>query len=479
MNHHELVVSLRAKWVLALVCLTATASGAVGFLSYRLTATQLDLEVNRSLEVALGNAASAVRRPAGPRVAPPALAGSADVDVQYLRADGTVVSREGSTPLPVDDADLALAVGQRAGTELFRDDEVDGEAVRMLTVGLGGGGGAVQGARSIEEMNRVLASLGIRILMVTVGVAAAAATAGVLIGGSVTRRLLRLTGVAEEVAETGALDAGVPTEGSDEVARLGRAFNDMLTALARSEAEQARLVQDVGHELRTPMTSLRTNIFTLRNFAELDDANQGDVIADLEGETEELSSLIEEVLEVSSGVSEEEPLTDIEVGGLVAAVAKRAAARWNRSVDLEVGDAISMALRERQVARAVRNLVDNACKFSPDGSPIEVVVRRGAPADGEYSQVDRDPQPPGVEIEVLDRGPGFEEGDTDAVFGRFHRSAAARAMPGSGLGLSIVAAVAEAHGGGVQAANREGGGARVVMWIPLRRDDGAISADRR
>jgi two-component system sensor histidine kinase MprB len=410
------------------------------------------------------------------------LVGSGDIDVQYLSADGTVLTREGSAPLPVDDADLALASGRRRGVELFRDDEIEGEAVRMLTVGLGGGRGAVQGVRSIEEMNRVLASLGIRILMVTIGVATAAAVAGVLIGGSVTRRLLRLTGVAEEVAETGALDAAVPAEGSDEVARLGRAFNDMLTALARSEAEQARLVQDVGHELRTPMTSLRTNIFTLRGFPELDESTRRDVIADLEGETEELSSLIEEVLEVSSGVSEEEPLTNTEVGGLVAAVAERTAGRWNRSVSLEVCDAVWMDLSERQVARAVRNLVDNACKFSPDGSPIEVVVRRGGSGDGEYSRIDSAAHPLGtemVEVAVLDRGPGFEEADTDAVFGRFHRSAAARSMPGSGLGLSIVAAVAEAHGGGVRADNREGGGARVMMWLPLHHHDGASPTNRR
>lgn len=301
-------MSLRVKWVLVLVCLTAVASGAVGLLSYRVTATQLDSEVNRSLVAAVGDAASALGRLVRPRPGPPPLSGSGDIQVQYLRADGSVITGEGSSPLPVDDRDLALAADPQRGGETFRDEVIDGEPVRMLTAGIGDGRGAVQAARSIEEMNRVLTSLRRRILVVALGVAAVAAIAGVLIGGSVTRRLLRLTGVAEVVADTGALGSGVPAEGSDEVARLGRAFNDMLTALARSEAEQARLVQDAGHELRTPMTSLRTNIFTLRGFAELDDATRRDVIADLEGETEELSSLIEEVLEISSGVSEEEPL---------------------------------------------------------------------------------------------------------------------------------------------------------------------------
>lgn len=460
-------MSLRIKLVLALVCLTVTASGAVGLLSYRVTATRLDEELNRSLVAAADAAAVGLRRPADPRPGQRPLSALGDVYVQRLRANGTVVTQQGAAPLPVDQVEVAIASGLQRGVETFRDAVVDGEPVRVLTVGMGDGRGAVQAARSIEETNRVLTSLRWRILLVTLGVAAAAAIAGVLIGGSVTRRLLRLTGVAEEVAHTGMLEAGVPAEGSDEVARLGRAFNGMLTALARSEAEQARLVQDAGHELRTPMTSLRTNIFTLRRLADLDEAARSQVLADLEGESEELSKLIEEVLEVSSGTPRQEPLAHLEVGGLVRTVTERTGGRWNRAVTVDAPEPVVAALWEKQVARAVRNMVDNACKFSPDDSPIEVLVRRCGP-DRERPRCDGDAQPLGVEIVVLDRGPGFEESDTNAVFGRFHRSAAARSMPGSGLGLSIVAAVAEAHGGHASASNRQGGGARVALWIPIR-----------
>lgn len=453
-------MSLRVKWVMALVGLTAVASATVGLLSYRVAAAQLDSEVDRSLVVAVEDAAVPERRIARPRPARPPWAGPGDIAVQHLGSDGSVVTYPRSVSIPVDDGDLALASDPRRGAEAFRDDEVDGEAVRVLTVAMGQGRGALQAARSIEEMNRVLASLRARILTVALGVAAVAAVAGVLIGGSVTRRLLRLTAVAEGVADTGALDATVATEGSDEVARLGRAFNEMLAALAASEAEQARLVQDAGHELRTPMTSLRTNIFTLRRFAGMDDATREAVIADLEAETEELSSLIEEVLEVSTGASADEPMTSVEVGALVSSAARRTGARWNRTVNVDPGDAVNVILRERQVGRAVTNMVDNACKFSPDGSAIEVLVRRCAAVGAED-------QPDGVSIEVLDQGPGFDQTDLDAVFARFHRSLAARSLPGSGLGLSIVAAVAEAHGGRVQAVNRDGGGAHVMMWLPL------------
>lgn len=458
-------MSLRVKWVLVLVGLTALAATAVGLLSYRVTAAQLDAEVNRSLVAAVDDAALEMRMSRRQRPGPPPLAGSGDVVLQYLRADGSVVTRTRSRPIPVAEEDLALASDRLRGAEALREDEIDGEAVRVLTVAMGNGRGALQAARGIEETNRVLASLRSRILMVSLGVAAVAAVAGVLIGGSVTRRLSRLSAVAEGVAATGGLDAGVPVEGSDEVARLGQAFNDMLTELALSEAEQARLVQDAGHELRTPMTSLRTNIFTLRRFSELDEATRLALIGDLEAESEELSSLIDEVLQVSSGASAQEPLAGVDVGALVAEVAKRTGARWNRGVNVEADDGIVMELRERQVGRAVRNMVDNACKFSPEGSPVDVMVRRGpVPGTGDGHE--------GVTIEVRDRGPGFEEQDLNHVFARFHRSLAARSLPGSGLGLSIVATVAEAHRGRVRAVNRDGGGADVMMWLPVVQDGG-------
>ena len=89
---------------------------------------------------------------------------------------------------------------------------------------------------------------------------------GWLIARQVTRRLVRLTGAAEQVAATGRLDVAVPVEGTDEAGRLGAAFNEMLAALARSKDDQQRLVQDAGHELRTPLTSLRTNISVLRRY---------------------------------------------------------------------------------------------------------------------------------------------------------------------------------------------------------------------
>jgi two-component system sensor histidine kinase MprB len=98
--------------------------------------------------------------------------------------------------------------------------------------------------------------------------------------------------------------------------------------------------------------------------------------------------------------------------------------------------------------RAVSNLLDNACKWSPAGKPVEVIVSGGC-------------------VRVRDHGPGFAEVDLPHVFDRFYRARAARATPGSGLGLAIVRQVAELHGGSASAANRPGGGAELTLALPL------------
>ena len=122
-----------------------------------------------------------------------------------------------------------------------------------------------------------------------------------------TRRLARLTGVAEEVAATGRLDVPVPVGGSDEAGRLGTAFNEMLTALGRSRDAQQRLVQDAGHELRTPLTSLRTNVSVLRRHETLAPETRTRVIDDLDAETRELTGLVNELVELATDARDDEP----------------------------------------------------------------------------------------------------------------------------------------------------------------------------
>jgi two-component system sensor histidine kinase MprB len=307
--------------------------------------------------------------------------------------------------------------------------------------------GAVQTARSLAENERLLAALRDQIVLAVVAVVAVAAGLAWLVARQVTLRLVRLTGAAEAVARTGRLDVDVPITGKDEAGRLGAAFSAMLGALARSREDQQRLVQDAGHELRTPLTSLRTNLAVLRRADRLTPAQRQDLLDDLDGEARELTGLVNELVELATDRREDEPLQPVSLAAVADRVADRARRRHGREVHVS-SDASLVLGRPGALERAVHNLVDNAVKFDAGGSaPIEVVVSAGR-------------------VEVRDRGPGIAALDRPRVFDRFYRAIDARSRPGSGLGLSIVRAVAEDHGGTVFVAPRDGGGTVIGMQLP-------------
>lgn len=440
-------MTLRLKLVLALVALSATATAAIGLVSYRTTASQLTTQIDRSLQATTDELRDGPPgrgdwdRPGLPR--PRSFRAEGDVVVQLVTPDGDGIGTS-DIELPVDRVDRRLAAAQRP-LAVARDVEVDGESFRMLTTADGDGEGAVQAARSLAETERVLTGLRSDILAAALVVILVAAALGWVIARQITRRLERLTAAAEEVATTRRLEVQVPVGGSDETGRLGVAFNEMLAALARSKQDQQRLVQDAGHELRTPLTSLRTNVFTLRRARQLTDDQRERVLDDLESESEELTRLVNEVVELATDRRDDEPAQEVALGPLVERVATRAAQRSGRDVQVTVDDTVVLG-RPLALERAVNNLVENALKFDPVG-PVSVVCSGGR-------------------VEVADHGPGIDEVDLPRIFDRFYRSADARSRPGSGLGLAIVATVVEQHGGQVSAANRSDGGATVGFTLP-------------
>ncbi len=308
--------------------------------------------------------------------------------------------------------------------------------------------GAIQVGRLLDENQRVLDDLRQRTILVVALVTVAAAAVGWLIARTVTAPLMRLTKAATDVERSGRLDVDVPVAGRDEVGRLGTAFNGMLGALAASRADQQRLVEDAGHELRTPLTSVRTNLAVLRRHPDLDPDTRRRVLEDLETETEELVGLVEEVVALARGATDDAPPGPIELGELARTVAARAERRHGRRVVVTADDSVVVASFPA-VERAITNLIDNAVKFDRTAGPIDVVV-----ADGS--------------VVVHDRGPGIAPEDSQRVFDRFYRAEGARSLPGSGLGLSIVREVAERNGGSVQVAARPGGGASVGLCLPPR-----------
>ncbi len=441
-------MTLRAKMVLSLVALSTAATLAIGSFSYRTTAEQMSDQIDRSLEVTAANLASPRTRRArgGLETARRELISDSDTMFQVLDRRGEPVAVAGSD-LPVDVVDRAIA-GADEPQQVTRDVVVDGQPARMLTIGGDRGAdrrGALQVARLLTETEHLLGQLRSRIILASAAVMVATALLAWLFARQVTRRLVELTGAAEQVAATGDLEVAVPVSGDDETGRLGVAFNQMLAALARSKSDQRRLVQDAGHELRTPLTSLRTNIYTLSIGDALAKDQRDQLIADLRSETEELTRLIDEVVELATDRRDDEAWEWVFLGPLVDRVAGRAGARNGRDVVVHFDDTV-VSGQPSALERAVGNMVENALKFD-DRGPVEISCSRGR-------------------VEVTDRGPGFDAVDLPHVFDRFYRASSSRSRPGSGLGLAIVADVVERHGGTVYARNRPDGGAVVGFSLP-------------
>ncbi len=208
-------------------------------------------------------------------------------------------------------------------------------------------------------------------------------------------------------------------------------------------------MQDAAHELRTPLTSLRTNASVLRRFGELGPDARARLLDDVDGESRELTHLVDELVELATRRYEEEPAEPVDLDEVVGRAAERVGRRSGREISA-VTEPVRVLGRAKGLERAVTNLLENAVKFDATG-PVEVVQRGGR-------------------IEVLDRGPGIGDEDRVRVFDRFYRADTARGLPGSGLGLAIVRQVALAHGGTVTATARPGGGAVVGFTVELLPD---------
>ncbi len=429
-------MSLRWKIALALAGLTFVASAVVGIAVYRVTKDRLLTEIDRSL-------ANVNPRPGR---GPFELEQFGDrgplrgFEAQIVGADGSVA--ESTFEIPVTNTDLAGAaasVAGRPGASTSVTVVVNGDDYRVRTVGIPRG--AYQVARSLDETNRILNGLRARTIALALIIAGIAAAVGMWIANSVTGPLRKLTAAAEHVGTTGRLDAPVGSDGHDEVGRLSSAFDGMLGALAGSREQQQRLVQDAGHELRTPITSIRTNLDVMRRHPDLSDVERAAVVEDIHAEVEQLTELVNEIVAVSVGDVVDEPREQLDLAELATDVVARYQRRSGRDIVL-VAEPTVVSLQRAAVQRALSCLLDNATKFDASGAPVEVSVGDGG-------------------IAVADRGPGIPENELALVFERFHRTDEARAMPGSGLGLSIVREVAERHGGSVFARNRDGGGAVV------------------
>jgi len=430
-------VSLRLRLILAAssavaVAVVLAAGGA--FLTVR---HELRYQIDQSL---LRNA-EAISRVQGPL---------ANVEIR-LRGVAQILAPDGSVRAVIGDSvavtpgDRAVATGSR--TQNFHDATVDNVHERVLTVALADGG-AVQLTQPLDAVDRTLSHLGLLLAFLVLGGVALAAGLGMLVARAALVPVDNLTREAERVASTMDLSAPIDVRGADEVARLGQTLNSLLATVDQSQQAQRRLVADASHELRTPLTSLRTNLELLVRSPNIPEADRQAILTDLVAQAAELSALVGQLVDL-----EREPLgaTEPAVALRLDEVAEAALSRARlHSPGLHFTGQLEPTTVVGQpgvLERAIANLLDNAAKWSPPGASVEVYLVGGT-------------------VSVRDHGPGVDPADAPHVFDRFYRSARARALPGSGLGLSIVRQAAEDHGGQAWILPAPGGGTVACFRLP-------------
>ena len=387
---------------------------------------------------------------------PPWALGAGDIRIAFvdLDEDPPVISDDADEDEPqISLGEAELAVALREQPYSLRTVDTGPERFRVVAVPAGQDRQALVLAQSLAPQEQVLDKLKFVTILFGVAGIVAAGMAGWGVATNGLRPVRRLTGAVETIARTEQLEP-IPVEGDDEVARLATAFNQMLLALDHSRARQRQLVADAGHELRTPLTSLRTNIELLRQADTEEGAGpdlpaeaRAELLTDVSAQIEELSQLVGDLVELAR----DEPLpTVVESVDLAEAVDHAVERVRRRAPSLAFETSLAPWVVQGEAGtleRAVTNLLDNAAKWSPPGGTVRVSLAHGV-------------------LTVEDEGPGIAEHDLPHVFDRFYRSEESRAMPGSGLGLSIVAQAAARHAGSVHAERSGHGGARLVLVLP-------------
>ncbi|WP_030223589.1 sensor histidine kinase [Streptomyces sp. NRRL WC-3626] len=375
--------------------------------------------------------------------------------VQLVDSKGGSCLIIGTEEVPLTDADRAVAEGTSTDA-LHQAKGADGGQYRVFTYTVPGlRDVAVSAARPLSEVNSSLSNLALVLVFVAGAGVVGAAAAGLWVARTALRPVDRLTEAVEHVARTEDLGIRIPVEdeSEDEIARLSRSFNSMTSALASSRDLQQQLIADAGHELRTPLTSLRTNIELLTRSEEtgrpIPEADRKALLASVKAQMTELAALIGDLQELSR------PDTGQHAGraqivawqDVVGSALRRARLRGPELTITADVHPWYVRAEPSALERAVVNILDNAVKFSPAGATVDVRLTDGV-------------------LTVRDHGPGIPADELPYVFDRFWRSPDARALPGSGLGLSIVARTVQQAGGEVSLARADGGGTTATIRLP-------------
>ena len=428
--------SLRARLVLAatgaiLVAVGLFAAATVLLVEHDLRGT-LDTSLRqRATQVAeLAVSAPAILTNPGALESP--ISGR-QIAVEVLDSRGRLLARSetlGARLLP-EDRVVRSAISQ--GLAGFESVSLDGRPFRLYAAPIAQAGGPASGgvvlvASDTGDIDETVGHLSVIIAASGVGAAVLAALAAFMLTGRGLRPLRRLASGAADIERTADPSQRLPQPAaSDEIGALTGVLNRMLSSLDRARASERRFLADASHELRTPVTALRGNVeYALRHGAE------PEVLADLRDDAARLARLVDDLLVLErAGASQPAEPERVQLDDLV-----RETVSSNGHSRVLMGELTPARVRgERDsLARALSNLIENALVHGPSGQPVTVALRVDASR---------------ALLAVSDEGPGPADADRERLFERFWRGAGAGERRGSGLGLSIVQAIAERHHGAV------------------------------
>jgi signal transduction histidine kinase len=377
-----------------------------------------------------------------------------------MNADGSIRSQD--RQIQVSDAMFTKALGGE--TVKSTQTLPDGTRIRILMQPISSLltreiVGVLMAATPLVIADNVQYNLALVLVIGSVLLLCFAAVGSYLLTGRTLRAVEKVTQKAHQIEVSQDLSQRIPNPGKDdEVGHLIRTFNQMLARIESTFESQRRFVADSSHELRTPLTVIRSNLHLLAR--ESDPSERAALISVTEGEVSRLNRMVNDLLyiaQMQAGHYIKPVLRLVELDSLLLEVFARArslAAVKNQKVTLLHEDVATTLGDRDQLQHLLLNLVDNAIKYTPEGDAIGLGLWV---EDGT------------ARIEVQDTGPGISKEDLPHIFDRFFRTQSARntVRSGSGLGLSIVMTIAEAHGGRIEVASRLGEGTTFRLYLKV------------
>jgi len=270
--------------------------------------------------------------------------------------------------------------------------------------------------------------------------------------GRVLRPITELTVAARSINDSNLTDR-IEVEGDDQIAQLGRTFNSMLDRLEAAFETQRRLVDDVGHELRTPITIIRGHLELLPD----EPTERNETLRLVMDELDRMGRMVEDLLLLAKAEQNDFlHLQPVDLDELTEDIAAKASALGDREWVVEEAAPVVIQADRQRLTQAMMNLCRNAVEHTSDGTPVRI----GSRVEGDTAY-----------LWVADDGEGIDPADHQRIFERFARGVGARRSEGAGLGLAIVAAIAEAHGGAVRVDSAPNAGATFELAFPTATAD--------